>query len=135
MTRSLKKCLGLAGRGTLEEYTAHLKVTGSAPLPDAHAGMAEQFDQELDVPSPDDPFDIEYLPAFNDGDWPPSPLYLMTGLVPEEIIQQFGRVYDTNFNGTFTEFETKDQEAILAMCAELGMILRPSKALQGLMAR
>ena len=117
----LEKVLGLAGYGTLEEYTAHLAITGSVPLPGAVEMAAADFDPDAAVPSPEDEFDIESIPAYCDGDFPPDPRLLMSQYVPDSLIRDFGREYTTIFNGDFAVLESARQEDILTRCATLGI--------------
>lgn len=106
--------LGMAGYGTLEQYTAHLRITGAVPLPGVDALMAETFDPDAEVPGPEDPFDISPIPAYSDGDFPPSPYLLMSEHVPSEVVEEFGRGYDTTFNGYITEFPAEAHDDVIA---------------------
>lgn len=125
----MKKVLGMAGYGTLEQYTAHLKITGAVPLPGVNDLMAETFDADAEVPGPEDPFDIGTIPAYSDGDFPPSPYLLMSEYVPSEVVEEFGRGYDTTFSGYFTEFPAEAQDDVIAWFKKAGYTVTPSSYL------
>jgi hypothetical protein len=48
------------------------------------------------------------LGSYADGDFPPAPQLLMMEYLPSDVVEKFGNVYETNFNGTFVDFQ-KDQ--------------------------
>ena len=45
-----------------------------------------------------------YFGSYADGDFPPAPGLLMLGHLPTEVVEEFGHVYETVFNGTFVDF-------------------------------
>jgi len=121
--------LGLAGYGSFEEYTAHLSITGAVPLPGAEGIMAENYDPDVEVPGPDDPFEMDRIPACADGDFPPSPFLLMSEYVPYEVRSQYGDGYSTTSNGYFTQFDVDAENDVLAWFVNAGFTVEESSAL------
>jgi hypothetical protein len=121
-----REVLDLAGYGDFAAYTEHLAITGTAPLPGGADEAARQFDEVPDAPPGDDePFDAANdLPACADGDWPPSPEYLMNQELPDEVLDEFADTYTTNFNGDFSTIPAERADQVLAQLAQLGYVLR-----------
>jgi hypothetical protein len=44
----------------------------------------------------------------------------MLGYLPREVIEQFGHVYETVFNGTYVDFPSGQRDEILAMLERRG---------------
>ena len=121
-----REVLGLAGYGDFADYTEHLAITGTAPLPGVVDEAARQFAEVPDDPPGDDePFEAtDDLPACADGDWPPSPMYLMNQELPGEVLKEFAETYSTNFNGDFSTIPSEQADNALARLTELGFPLR-----------
>jgi len=121
-----REVLGLAGYGDFADYTEHLAVTGTAPLPGVVDEAARQFAEVPDEPPGDEePFEAtDDLPACADGDWPPSPMYLMNEELPAEVLREFAETYSTNFNGDFSTIPWDRAQAALARLTGLGFQLR-----------
>jgi hypothetical protein len=101
--------LGQAGYGDLDEFLSHLDV--GTPVPGARTEALRKYAENHGEPLPedDDPFDADRaLGSYADGDFPPAPQLLMMEYLPDDVIEEFGNVYNTNFNGTFVDFD-KDQ--------------------------
>lgn len=103
-----------AGYGDLDDFMAHLD-TGT-PVPGARNTALRQFLEIQNDPLPDDdePFDGYSIPACADGDFPPSPKLLMMDYLPRDVIDRYGDVYETNFNGTFVELPADKLAEILS---------------------
>jgi hypothetical protein len=121
-----REVLGLAGHGELAEYLQHLAITGTAPLPGVVQEATRQYAAVPDEPPGDDqPFEAtDDLPACADGDWPPSPMYLMNQELPGEVLKEFAETYSTNFNGDFSTIPWDQADNALARLTELGFPLR-----------
>lgn len=119
----LDEILGLCGYGTYEQYTANLDITGLAPLPGADALAAEAYARAGDPPADDAPFSPNDIPAYCDGDWPPSVGYLTATVLPDELLDQFAERGMTAFNGPLAEIPATNAEAVLAAFAEHGFEL------------
>lgn len=66
------------------------------------AGMKDDEDPEA-LPQPEDAFDVNDIPGYDDGDWPIWPLQYMLDWMPRDIQQQFGRVVPSAVNGDSLE--------------------------------
>ena len=110
--------LGQAGYGDLDEFLSHLDI--GKPVPGARTEALRKYAEKHGDPLPedDDPFDADRdLGSYADWDFPPAPQLLMLQYLPDDVIEKFGNVYDTNFNGTFVDFE-KDQLADIIAALE-----------------
>lgn len=125
--------LELTGYGSFEEYTAHLNITGAVPVPGAEGIMAENYDPDAEAPSRDDPFEMDQIPSFGDGDFPPNPFILMTENVPDDVRSLYGDGYETIFNGYITEFDVKSEQDVLAWFVKEGFTVEPSEVLAGIL--
>lgn len=116
----LEEVLGLAGFGSLEEYTQHLAITGAVPLPGVEVLAAAKFDPDAELPLPEDEFDPRSLPAVCDGDWPPHIDSIVHDDLPAEIRQAFAETYETSYNGTYAYIETPHRDAVIAALEAAG---------------
>lgn len=107
--------LGQAGYGSAEEFLAKLEV--GRPVSGAREEALRVFmeKQGEDLPSDNTPFRPDDIPSYADGDFPPSPQLLMMDHVPVDVIEQYGRLNDTNFNGTFLHLEPSDRAPIISV--------------------
>jgi hypothetical protein len=115
-----QEVLGVTGHGTYEDFSKYLLV--GRPIPGVDDAARRQYsDITRDLPSDDTAFEASVdIPAHASGDWPPSQLLLMRGLLPDEIIRRYGRCYETTINGEFVEFEPARSVEILGALRELG---------------
>lgn len=129
-----REVLDLAGYGSFADYTEHLEITGSVPLPGVTDEAAAQFAEVSDeLPKDDQPFDASSdIPACADGDWPADPLYLMNQHLPDEVLDEFAETYTTSFNGVFSMIPWDSADAALACLVELGFKLRKDDRLSQL---
>ena len=107
--------LGQAGYGSLDEYMARFDV--GRPVPGAEAEGLRQFaaKQGEPIPADDEPFDADSdIGGYGDGDFPPAPQLSMLEVLPRDVIEKFGNVYETIFNGTFVQFPAADVDEITA---------------------
>jgi hypothetical protein len=80
--------------------------------------MAEMKDDEDPeaLPDPENAFDSDAIPGYDDGDWPTWPLQYMLEWMPEDIQQQYGKVVPSAVNGDCLELlEEKAGEIVLAL--------------------
>jgi len=96
--------------------------------------MAENYDPDAETPGPDDPFEIDQIPSFADGDFPPNPSILMTEHVPDEVRSLCGDGYETIFNGYVTEFDVKSEQDVLAWFVKAGFTVEPNAVLAGILS-
>lgn len=129
-----REVLGVAGYGTADEFVAHLLIQGAAPLPNLVGQALDDYDPTATPPTPDDPFDAESLDAYNDGDWPPHPCFLMAQLVPAQLIERFGESYWTTFNGQYANLRSVDIDDILASCSDYGINAEHSASLDDIIS-
>jgi hypothetical protein len=121
-----REVLDLAGYGSFEDYTEHLQISGSVPLPGVNDEAAAQYAEVSEgFPEDDQPFDASTdIPACADGDWPADPLYMMNQHLPEEVLDEFAETYATSFNGDFSMIPWDTAAAALARLTALGFTLR-----------
>ena len=113
--------LGQAGYGSLDEFISRMDI--GMPIPGARANAFRAFVERIGKPLPpdDEPFSAEHdIGSYVDGDFPPAPGLLMLGYLPREVIEQFGHVYETVFNGTYVDFPSGQRDEILAMLERRG---------------
>jgi hypothetical protein len=113
--------LGQAGYGDLEEFLSSLDV--GKPVPGARTEVLRTYAEKQGDPLPqdDDAFDPDRdLSSYADGDFPPAPQLLMMEYLPNDVIEKFGNVYDTNFNGTFVDFDKDQQTEIVSALEKRG---------------
>jgi hypothetical protein len=113
--------LGQAGYGDLEEFLSSLDVGN--PIPGARTEALRTYAEKQGDPLPqdDDAFDPDRdLSSYADGDFPPAPQLLMMEYLPNDVVEKFGNVYDTNFNGTFVDFDKDQQTEIVAALEKRG---------------
>ncbi|MBK7779588.1 MAG: hypothetical protein IPJ58_02130 [Ardenticatenia bacterium] len=124
--------LGLAGYGDFEEYAAHLEITGAVPLPGVTEAALEDYGEVgEDLPTDDAPFNAyDDLPACADGDWPPSLFYLMSGTLPEAVLDAFADRTMTLFNGEAARIPEEVSDDALAALRGLGFQLVHEPGLQ-----
>lgn len=53
----------------------------------------------------------------------------MLGYLPEELVERFGRVYDTAFNGTYVDFAKDQKDEIVSALASDGYHCTEDQAL------
>jgi hypothetical protein len=113
--------LGQAGYGDLDEFLSHLDV--GKPVPGARTEALRKYVEKNGDPLPvdDDPFDADRdLGSYADGDFPPAPQLLMMEYLPSDVVEKFGNVYETNFNGTFVDFAKDQLPGVLAALKKNG---------------
>lgn len=126
----LDEMLGLCGYGTFAEFTANLDIIGAAPLPGAEAVAAEAFAHVGEPPADDAPFSPESIPAYCDGDWPPSVGYLIATELPVDLLDRYAEQEMTVFNGARAEIPATKADAVLSELAERGVELAEDDALE-----
>lgn len=113
--------LGQAGWGELDEYLKSLQVGHPVPGSEQAARAAYAAHANAPIPGDDDLFDAESIGSYADGDFPPSHQLLMTDLLPPEIRDTYGEVYETIYNGTFTRIEATSADEVIAALERLGL--------------
>jgi len=116
----LEEVLGLAGYGSLEDYTRHLAITGAVPLPGVEVMAAADYDPDAWPPLPEDEFDPHSLPAVADGDWPPHIAWIVHEDLPAEIRDEFAECYETSFNGAYATIEPDKRDGVIAALEAAG---------------
>lgn len=78
--------------------------------------------EESEIPVPDlaDPYDLDIVPGFADGDWPEWPKQLMLAWMPKPVIEQFGTAEATVFNGDFLSIDPKSESEVVAALESAG---------------
>lgn len=107
--------LGQAGYGSLDEYLSELDV--GRPVPGARAMALRAYAEKAGEPLPpdDEAFDPDrVIGSYADGDFPPAPQRLMLEYLPRDVVERFGDLSETIFNGTFVEFAAEERDAIVA---------------------
>jgi len=109
-----QEILDLAGYGSLDAYLSKLDV--GVPVPGAEEEALRAYSEKVGQPLPadDEPFDAGQIGACADGDFPPDPRLLMFEHLPSDVVEKFGSVKNTVFNGTFVTFESPQRDEILA---------------------
>jgi hypothetical protein len=112
--------LSRCGYGTLDDYLQHLKI--GVPIPGAFDVGAEAFDElgHTEFPDDDDAFDAMGISGYQDGDFPPAPDWLQEQLLPRSLAAEYGRAFETVFNGTYLELPPESGSAIVAAMEALG---------------
>lgn len=128
----LEEVLGLAGYGSLEDYTRHLEITGAVPLPGVEDLAAASYDPDADVPLPEDEFDPRSIPAVSDGDWPPNIASIVHDDLPSEIREKFAESYETSFNGTYSTIEPDKRDGVIAALEAAGYTVTEDPSIQEL---
>jgi hypothetical protein len=129
----LEEVLGLAGYGSLEDYTRHLEITGEAPLPGVEELAAADYDPDAAAPQPFDEFDPHSLPAVADGDWPPHIAWIVHEDLPADIRQEFAECYETSFNGAYATIEPDKRDDVIAALEAAGFTVAEDPSI-GLLA-
>ena len=94
------------------------------------ARIAENLENaELPIPGDDEPFDLDYMPGFPDGDWPEWPEQLMLDWMPREVLGTYGRREDGVLNGEFAFIDPAREAAVVAALQELGWSATKDEAL------
>ena len=60
-----------------------------------------------------DPYRIEKIPGYYDGEWPPWPAQLMCGILPEEIQLKYGGSQNAVLNGPFMNIPPQKKEDLI----------------------
>ena len=128
----LEEVLGLAGYGTLEDYTRHLEITGEVELPGVEDLMADDYDPEAAAPQPFDEFDAHSIPAVSDGDWPPNIASIVHDDLPLEIREKFAESYETSFNGAYATIEPDKRDGVIAALEAAGYTVSEDPSIQEL---
>jgi hypothetical protein len=111
--------------------------------PEAHA---ELFGEDFYDPDPDDdsedidenpleasadaPFNIEGVPLYGDGDWPPWLAQEMDKHVPPEILERYSTYEESVFNGPFYTIDPKYRDAIVKELTEVGFTVQEREDLE-----
>ncbi len=77
-------------------------------------------DGELSIPGDDEPFDLDYMPGFADGDWPEWPEQMMLDWMPREVLDTYGRREDSVLNGEFAFIDPAREADVVAALQQLG---------------
>ena len=107
--------LGQAGYGSLDEFLSQLDV--GQPVPGARAMALRAYAEKAGEPLPPDrqAFDPDHdIGSYADGDFPPAAQRLMLEFLPRDVVEKFGDLSETIFNGTFVEFAVEKRDAIIA---------------------
>ena len=123
---------GMCGYGTFEEYTAHLAIGGAVPLPGVEQLAADAYDPDTQPPGDDEPFSVDDVPAYCDGDWPPAVGAIMEEELPEEVLEKYADRRTTSFNGTYAEILASYRDLVLDHLRSLGYELIEEPALADL---
>ncbi len=79
------------------------------------AGMKDDEDPEA-LPQPEDAFDPDAIPGYDDGDWPIWPLQYMLEWIPKDIQQRFSTVERSATSGPcLTLMSEKTDEVVKAL--------------------
>jgi hypothetical protein len=78
------------------------------------------LDQEEPLPKDTDPFDVEMLPGFTEGDWLDWPEQKMMRWLPRDIWSKFGRIESSVLNGPFLVLDLQRLSEILAALSQAG---------------
>lgn len=78
--------------------------------------------ENAEVPVPDlmDPYDLDIVPGYADGDWPEWPKQLMLTWMPKPVIEQFGTAEASVFNGDFLSIDPKFEPEVVAALEAAG---------------
>ena len=128
----LEEVLGLAGFGSLEEYTQHLAITGAVPLPGVEELAEDDYDPEEWPPLPDDDFDPRSIPAVSDGDWPPHIASIVHDDLPAEIREEFAESYETSYNGTYSMIDASHRDKVISALEAAGYTVSENPAIDSL---
>ena len=128
----LEEVLGLAGFGSLEEYTQHLAITGAVPLPGVEQLAEDDYDPEEWPPLPDDDFDPRSIPAVSDGDWPPHIASIVHDDLPAEIREEFAESYETSYNGTYSMIDASHRDKVISALEAAGYTVSENPAIDSL---
>lgn len=128
----LEEVLGLAGYGSLEEYTRHLEITGAVPLPGVEDLAAAEYDPDASTPLPFDEFDPSSIPAVCDGDWPPHIAWIVHEDLPVEIRDEFAESYETSYNGTYSMIDASLRDKVIAALEAAGHTASENPAIDSL---
>jgi hypothetical protein len=121
----------LCGYGTLHEDT-NLDVNDAAPLRLVRSTAAETNEPDTEAPGDDVLFDATDIPAYADGDWPPSVAYLVDQELPMEVLNEYGKRVDTSLNGTYAYIPAEHRPAVLERLAGMGFRLTEEEGLTSL---
>ena len=89
------------------------QLKGGAPRLYREA-MRLHGDDLPEPPADDDEFSPEQIPAYHDGDFPDFPEQMMLDLLPESIVERFGKKVATVHNGTMLVFRATDEDDIVS---------------------
>ena len=128
----LEEVLGLAGFGSLEEYTQHLAITGAVPLPGVEELAEDEYYPQEWPPLPDDEFDPRSIPAVCDGDWPPQIASIVHDDLPAEIREEFAESYETSYNGTYSMIDASHRNKVIAALEAAGYTVSEDPAIDSL---
>jgi hypothetical protein len=128
----LAEVLGLAGFGSLEDYTHHLAITGEVPLPGVEELVAADYDPDEWPPLPDDEFDPHSLPAVGDGDWPPHIASIVHDDLPPKIREEFAESYETSYNGTYSMIDASRRDEVIAALEAAGYTVAENPGIESL---
>lgn len=81
---------------------------------------AKLNDWEVPVPKLADPYDLQIIPGYADGDWPEWPKQLMLAWMPKPVIEQFGTAEASIFNGDSLSINPKFESEIVAALESAG---------------
>jgi hypothetical protein len=120
-TEIYKEVLDQAGYGALDDFLSKLDV--GMPVAGARVEALRVYAERAGEPLPSDdtPFDPgRDIGSYGDCDFPPAPQLLMLEHMPKDIVERFGNVYETIFNGTFVDFASDQRDEIVAELERIG---------------
>lgn len=78
------------------------------------------FDNDEDIPADDEPFDAMCVPGHADGDYPEWLCQAQLDWFPKELIEKYGDVCTSVFNGEFLELPLDKAQQIVCDLRALG---------------
>lgn len=81
--------------------------------------VLEMMDLE-EAPADELSFDLDDIPAVNDGDWPDWPEQMMLRWIPREVLDEYGRYESSMLNGPFGVLDESREDEIVAALERLG---------------
>jgi len=131
-----REMLGMGGYGEYADYIRHFDIQGSVPVaPPPQARVEYDELAELGPPADDEPFEPQGFPAYEDGDWPPMVASLVANCVPGHILDAYGEVWSTVFNGDMAVIPASNKNAVLEALQEDGYTLEEVDWLHELLVR
>ncbi len=82
-------------------------------------GMKDDEDPEA-LPQPENAFDANDIPGYEDGDWPVWPLQEMLNWMPKDIKRRFGKVVPSAVNGDSLELMSEKADEIVRVLESQG---------------